>query len=176
MGGSRLIALAGALVLASFFAMPGSGASTSLVAVGTFGTSAWKLYATDSADGHVCLTMTFPRHLGDRSAECGSILGPQAGKARGITYLAHTGAPAPDYVVGPVIASAKSVVIALSNKTTIRAKAVVPPKGMTPKIAFYVAKLPCPAPLISVRGFDAGGRVVAHLAIPQLPPRGKSGC
>jgi len=120
--------------------------------------------------------MTFPQRGGDQSAECSSIFGPQAGRARGITYLAHTGAPAPDYIVGPVIASAKSVVIALSNRKTIRTKAVVPPKGMTAKIAFYVAKLPCPARPISVRGLDAGGRIVAHLAIPQLKVRGKATC
>jgi hypothetical protein len=176
MRASRVFALAAGLVLASSFAVPGWGASTGTVTSGTFGTFAWKLSATDSADGYVCLTMTLLQHPGDRSSECGSIFGPQAGRAHGITYLAHTGRPAPDYIVGPVIASAKSVLVALSNRKTIRTRTVGPPNGMTAKIAFYVAKLPCPARLLSVRGLDSGGRTVAHLSIPQLKVRGKPAC
>ena len=96
-----------------------------------------------------------------------------AGRAHGISYLAHTGAPAPDYIVGPVVASAKTVVIALSTGKTIRTKTIAPPKGMTPKIAFYAAELPCPGRPTSVRGLDAAGRTIAHLAIHQLPPLSK---
>ena len=173
---SHFFALAAGFVVASLFAVSGFGASTGTVASGTFGKVAWTLSATDAADGHVCITMTIHQKPTDRSAECGSIFGPQAGRAHGITYLAHTGAPAPDYIVGPVIARAKSVVIALPNRRTIRTRTVVPPKGMTAKIAFYVAKLPCPTLPTGVRGLDAGGRVVAHLAIPQLKPRGKPTC
>lgn len=173
---SRFLVLAGAFVLAMFVAVPGWGSSTGSVASGSFGAFAWRLSATDSADGHVCLTMTLAHHVGDSSSECGSIFGPEAGKADGITYLAHTGAPAPDYLVGPVDARAKVVVIALSTGRTIKTNAVAPPKRMTAKIAFYVAQLPCPARPISVRGLDANSRVVAHLAIPHLSVRGKSAC
>jgi len=176
MRGNRFFALAAGVVLALFVAAPGFGASTGTVANGTFGTVTWKLSATDSADGHVCITMSLRQRRSDSSAECGSIFGPEAGRARGITYLAHTGAPAPDYIVGPVTALAKSVVIAFSNRRSIRTQTVAPPKAMIAKIAFYVAKLPCPARPTSVRGLDARGRVVAYLGIPQLKLRGKPTC
>jgi hypothetical protein len=164
MRGRYFFALTAGVVLASVFAATSVGAATGTVARGAFATVAWKLSATDSADGHVCITMTLDRRRSGSSGACGSIFGPDAGRAQGITYLAHTGAPAPDYIVGPVRSRAKVVVIALSNRKTIRTKTIAPPKGMTAKIVFYVAKLPRAARLTSVRGLDAGGRVVAHLA------------
>jgi hypothetical protein len=165
-----------ALVLALVLAASASAAQSGVVASGAFGVVGWKLSATDSRDGYVCLTMTLPQRLGGRSSECGAIFGPGAGQAHGITYLAHTGAPAPDYIVGPVLATAKTVIIAFSNGKTVRTKTIAPPRGMTAKIAFYVTALRCSALPTSVRGLDTTGRVVAQLAIRRLRPLGKTTC
>lgn len=154
-------------------AFTGQGLATAAqtVASGTFGNVAWRLSATDSASGYVCLTMRLPQRSWSRA--CGSIFGPTAGRAHGLTYLAHTGRPAPDYIVGPVVATAKTVIIVLSNGRTLTGKAIPPPKGMTAKIGFYAAALPSGARPSSVRGIDAGGRIVAHLDIPSLRPPSK---
>ena len=162
-----------ALVAVLMLGAPSLAATSEMVASGTFGPVSWRLSATDSADGHFCLTMTLPQRHG--GSECGSIFGPTAGQAHGITYLSHTGGPAPDYIAGPVVATAKTVIIALSNGKALRTRTIAPPKGMTTKIAFYVAELPCPVHATSVRGIDGAGRNVAHLAIHFLPP-GKTTC
>lgn len=167
-------AITGALAAVLMLGAPSLATTSGTVASGTFGTVAWKLSATDSADGRFCLTMTL-RGRG-RSSHCGFIFGLAAGQAHGITYLAHTGAPAPDFIVGPVVATATTVVTALSNRKAVRTKTIAPPKGMTRKIAFYVAELPCPAHATSVRGIDAAGHTVAHLAIRFLRPPGKMTC
>jgi hypothetical protein len=148
------------------FAGAGLAASSATVASGTFGTVTWKLSATDSAGGYVCLAIALPRHAG--ASECGSIFGPSAGRAHGITYLAHTGVPAPDYIAGPVVATAKTVVVALSTGQTIETRTIAPPTGMTREIAFYATELPSRGQPVSVRGVDKAGRTVARLAIPRL--------
>jgi hypothetical protein len=169
----RLFAVVGAVVVVSVLAALGSAAPVGSVASGRFGAVPWTLSATDSPDGKVCLTMTLPRHFGGTGGGCGSIFGPGAGRSQGITYLAHTGNPSPDYIVGPVVAMAKTVLIALSDGKVIRATTIAPRKGLTSKIAFYVAELPCPARPTSVRGVDTAGRTIARLTIHQFRPLGK---
>ena len=170
------IATAAAALVVVVLAASSQAVSDGIVAKGTFGTVPWTLAATDSADGQMCLTMTLPQRLGGGSTECGTIFGHAPGDPRGITYLAHSGAPVPDYIVGPVTARAKTVVIALSTGKTIKTRTIAPPRGMTAKIAFYVTALACPARATSVRGLDASGHVVAHLTIRLLPQLRKASC
>ena len=169
-------AATGAVLVMLMLGGSSSAAGLGMVAYGTFGAVSWKLSATDTADGHFCLTMALPERGGGRSSACGSIFGLAAGRAHGITFLAHTGRPAPDYIVGPVVATAKTVVIALSSGKTIKTRTIAPPTGLTGKISFYVAELPCPAEATSVRGIDAGGHDVAHLAIRPLQAPGTTTC
>jgi hypothetical protein len=140
------------------------------IATGRFGTAAWRLSATDAADGTYCVTMTLRSRSGGGGTSCGSIFGRSVGQAHGISFLDHVGRPAPDYIVGPVTATAKTVVITLSNGTTLQTKAIAPPRGMTAKIAFYVTQHPCPADATHLHALNSKGRPVAHLTIPLLPP------
>jgi hypothetical protein len=173
---SGLAAFTAAVIAALSSAAPSVASPfAAVVASGVFGGAAWTLSASDSPDGHVCVTMALPHH-GGRASECGSILGPQAGRAHGITYLSHVGAPAPNWIVGPVLARAKTVVITLANGDKLTAKTIAAPTPLTAKIGFYAAQLPCPVRPTRVTGFDASHRAVANLTIRLLPLRGKTRC
>lgn len=174
--GSLFFATGAVVGVAMLLTAQGSAASSKIVvASGAFGTASWTLSATDSPDGHVCLTMTLPHHGGSAS-ECGTIFGSQAGQARGITFLTHTGAPSPNYIVGPVLARARTVTIRLASGTSMTTKTIAPPSGLTSKIRFYAAQLPCPTRPTRVTGFDSAHRVVADLKIRQLRLHGKTTC
>lgn len=144
------------------------------VAFGRFATTPWRLSASDSSSGSFCLAMTLLRHLS--SSECGSIARQGAGRIRGITYLAHSGALAPDYIVGAVVGTAMRVVITVTTGRPLTTKTIAAPDGMTSKIAFYVENLPCSEQPTSVRGLNAAGRTVAYLVIHRFRPLGDPTC
>lgn len=173
---ARLLATGAAVGVVALPAAQGSAAPAKIVvASGVFGTASWTLSASDSPDGHVCLSMTLPHHGGSAS-ECGAIFGPQAGRAHGITFLAHTGVPLPNYVVGPVLARASTVDIRLSSGKTMTTKTIAPPRRLTSRIRFYAVQLPCPTRPTRVTGFDASHRMVADLTIRQLRVHGRATC
>ncbi len=147
-------------------------ASPATVATGTFRGGAWKLTAIDSADGSYCLTMTVLARHEDSSTGCGSIFG--AGSHR-ISYLAHTGAPLPDYVVGPVVATARTVQITLSSGEVLGTATVAPPARLSKKIAFFRAELPCAVYPTRLVALDSAGHTVAQLAI-RRRAAGKPSC
>ena len=179
LAGCAAFAVGGVLLLpgsavARHEAPPGKPAPSSpgTVATGTFRGGAWKLTATDSADGSYCVTMTVPARHEDSSTGCGSIFG--AGGHR-ISYLAHTGAPLPNYIVGPVVATARVVQITLSNGEILGTATIAPPARLSKKIAFFRAELPCAAYPTRLVALDRAGRTVAQLDI-RLRPPGKPSC
>jgi hypothetical protein len=118
----------------------------------------WKLTAGTWPDGSYCVAMTVGVGPED-GRSCGSI------RHSRISYVAHTGRPAPADVVGPVIAKARSVQIKFFDRQAIRVSTIAPPPTLDPGIRFFAAILPCPA---TPRGFearDAAGRIVARLVI-----------
>src|SRR5688500_12369206 len=123
----------------------------------------WELTANTGSDGSYCIVMTVRRT--DYGRSCGSI------RNKGISYLTHSGRPAPDYVVGPVIAKARSVQIAFFDQRPIRISTIAPPRTLYRGIRFFAAILPCPATARSVVARNAAGRIVARIAIPRPPPK-----
>jgi len=79
----------------------------------------WEFKA-EAADGEFCVAMTVGRGAED-GRSCGSI------REDGISYLAHTGRPAPNYVIGPVIAKARSVQIRFLDRPALRISTIAPP-------------------------------------------------
>jgi hypothetical protein len=82
----------------------------------------WEFKA-QAADGEYCVAMTI-----GRGAEDGRGCGPM--DEHGISYLAHTGRPAPNYVVGPVIAKARSVQIKFFDRPPLRISTIAPPRTL----------------------------------------------
>jgi hypothetical protein len=92
--------------------------------------------------------------------------------ARGITYLAHQGRPGPNYIVGPVIATATHVVITYANGARITVPTIAAPAGLAPNVSFYVHMTPCQTLRpISIAGVNAHGRVVASRYLPTFGTR-----
>jgi hypothetical protein len=132
-------------------------AGESTVKIGRWHGIKWKLTAGTSPDGSLCVAMTVAGRESGRS--CGSI------RKEGISYLAHTGRPAPAHVVGPVIAKARSVQIKFFDRPPIRTSTIAPPATLDPGTRFFVAILPCPATPRSFEARNAAGRIVARLVI-----------
>lgn len=147
----------------------GAGAvSGPTVASGHWDGTAWSMTASDDASGAWSISMSFGgKPQGSEGGSLHLFRPVQKGQlAVGISFLAHTGIPRPDYVVGPVVSKATEVVITLSNGAVIRTRTIPPPKGFAPDIAFYAAQSPGSGPVVSAVGLDAAGRVVAHLKLP----------
>jgi len=141
------------------------------VASGRWEGTPWVLTAVDDASGWWRLTMSVgTRHsLGSAGYGGAGYIHPSAAKgsrAVGISFIAHRGPTLPDFVVGPVVATASEVEVTLSNGATIRTPTMAPPRGLASDIAFYVVQIPCPVWPVAVRGLDPSGRVVAHLKRP----------
>ena len=118
----------------------------------------WKLTAGTWPDGSYCIAMTVGSGPED-GRSCGSI------RKERISYMAHTGRPAPADVEGPVIAKARSVQIKFFDRPQIRISTIAPPPTLDPGIRFFVAVLPCPATPRSFVARNAAGRIVAQLVI-----------
>jgi hypothetical protein len=126
----------------------------------------WELTANTGSDGSYCIVMTVRRT--DYGRSCGSI------RNEGISYLFHTGRPAPTYVVGPVIARARSVQIKFFDRPPIRTSTIAPPPTLYPGIRFFAVILPCPATPRSFVARNATLRIVAQLigarrGVPKAP-------
>ncbi len=119
----------------------------------------WEFKA-EAADGEFCVAMTVGRGAED-GRSCGSI------REDGISYLAHTGRPAPNYVIGPVIAKARSVQIRFLDRPALRISTIAPPPTLDRGTRFFAAILACPATPRSLVARNAAGRVVAQIVIPK---------
>jgi hypothetical protein len=116
----------------------------------------WKFTAQTGSDGSYCIAMTVRGREEGRS--CGE-LGND-----GITYFAHSGRPAPNYVLGVVIARARSVRITFFNGRSIRTSTIPPPPPLDRGTRFFAAILPCrPEMPRSFVARNAAGRIVAQL-------------
>jgi hypothetical protein len=156
-----------------------SASSFALIARGSFSGVAWRLTGSSSRDWTYCLNMKIPASSkSGGSGACGSIYVPGRYGPDGITYAAaHAGRPLPGWVVGPVVATARIVVIKLSNGDTLRVKTIAPPAALFAGIRFYVAELPCPGTPSRFTARDGSGRVVAHLDLrPHIGFAGKVTC
>lgn len=145
------------------------GGSSDAIATGSFSGVPWELAGDDGPDGSYCLTLKIPatsKSVGTES--CGSIRVPGRYGPHGISYLAHIGAPRPNYVVGPVVASARAVEIKLADGTTLRSTTIAPPSNLFSGIRFYAAELPCPARPTRLMAFEGRRQPVARLTLP--PP------
>jgi hypothetical protein len=118
----------------------------------------WEFRAQSGSDGSYCVAMRVSGRENGRS--CGSIRGEG-----GISYLAATGRPVPDYVIGPVIAKARSVRIRFFGRPPISISTIAPPATLDPGTRFFAAILPCPATPRSFAARNASGRIVAQLVI-----------
>lgn len=161
-----------------------------VVAKGTWDGVSWTLTAYGSATDGICTAFT-PQASGTTSGRvraitagmgCAPISGVPAtpdtkpSPPLAITYLMGEGnASFPGFVVGPVIASARTVEIALSNHASIRVPTISAPSALHAHVRFFVARLPAglrwshlgsSTPVTSLVGLDAHGRIVARLAIP----------
>lgn len=119
--------------------------------------SKWTFTARTGSDGSYCIDLHVAG-LGE-GRSCGSI------RDRGISYMAHSGRPAPNYVLGPVTARARYVHISFFDRPPIRTSTIAPPpkSELDRGIRFFVAILPCPTTPRSFVARNAAGRVVAQL-------------
>jgi hypothetical protein len=98
------------------------------------------------------------------ASECGSIFNRLN---HGVSYLAHIGRPAPNYVAGPVIATATHVSLTFKDGTHLRLPTILPPRGLAPNIRFFIDFMPCrTSDPVRIVGTDANQRIVASLQLP----------
>jgi hypothetical protein len=165
-----LIALAA--IAASLTAATATAAGDVTVASGVKQHLAWALDATDGPHGSFCITMRKQGRLD--ASECGSIY---AGQAHGVTYLAHFGRPAPGYIVGPVVATARHVSVSFENGSRLSIPTIRPPQGLERNIRFYVRLMRCRSVEPSrIVGTDAAGHIVASIQLHSFAQQARTIC
>jgi hypothetical protein len=127
----------------------------------------WRLTAGTWSDGSYCVAMTIEGRENGRS--CGSI------RRDRMSYLAAIGRPDPNYVVGPVIATARSVQITFFDRVPVRISTITPPRGLAPGTRFFAVLLRCPATPRHFIARDTAGRIVAQL-VAVHPRRPRAHC
>jgi hypothetical protein len=162
-----------AAVVASFAGSSAvrGAASETVIATGHWSGVSWRMSAIDYATGDYCVFMAVPATVTQPSESCGP-LALKGGHA--ISYMAHTGKPRPDYIVGPVLATARLVEISLANGKALKAQTIAPRLGLAQSLRFYAEQLPCGVRVTRVLARDRRGRIVAQRSIPQLGPRNAS--
>jgi hypothetical protein len=114
----------------------------------------WTLRAGGFPDGSYCVAVTVAGSEAGRS--CGNI------RDHGIQYMALAPRASTEFVVGPVLARARSVRIRFFERPSIRLRTIAPPPSFVQGIRFFAAVVPCPATPRSLTARDAGGRIVAR--------------
>jgi hypothetical protein len=132
-----------------------------VVKKGSWGGVAWTLSATDTPDGHYCVGF-YSGHSG--GSGCGSIYPPGQRVPFGLSFASGSGRLS--YVLGPVVSTADTVSITLSNGHVITTKTIEPPKSLLPGIAFYLVEKPCKTVPQTIIGRDSAGQEVAHWSRP----------
>jgi hypothetical protein len=110
------------------------------------------LSATDTPDGHYCIGF-YSGHSG--GSGCGSIHPPGYRVPFGLSFVSGSGRLS--YVLGPVVSTAVTVSITLSNGHVIPTKTIQPPKSLLPGIAFYMVEKPCKTFPQTIIGRDSAG-------------------
>lgn len=151
-----------------------------VVREGVWSGKRWQLVAYPSADG-LCFSLTPTDRAADGGAGlgCGPVRdfpGTHGGKMMPITFLASTGGTKafPAYIIGPVIATAKTVAIHFDNRT-ITTPTFDAPRALG-RVRFYATELPphifaaTPSsnqrpndPLRWIAGYTGQGQIVACL-------------
>jgi hypothetical protein len=159
----RLITLGATIVaLLAVSAASALNISTTTAKSGRWNAIRWEFTTEGSfAEGFSCVAMAIRGREASRS--CGPT--PKAG----ITHLAHWGRPAPDYVIGQVVAAARSVRITYFDRPAIRTPTIQTRDRSTRYFAVVVA---CPATPKSFVARNGAGRIVAQFVLKhRLPPR-----
>jgi hypothetical protein len=111
--------------------------------------------------------MAVPATVTQPSESCGPL---QLKGTHAITYIEHTGRPRPDYIVGPVVATARLVEITLSNGKVLKTRTIAPKPGLARSLRFYAQQLSCGVRATRLLARDGRGRVVAQRSIRKLLP------
>jgi hypothetical protein len=131
------------------------GLGETVVKTGRWHRIRWEFTTGGSfAGGSYCVAMA------TRGREDGRSCGPTP--KEGITYLAHTGRPAPDYVIGPVVAAARAVQITFVDRPAIRTPTIRTLDRSTRYFAVVLACLPNPKGFVARNGV---GRIVARYVL-----------
>ena len=128
-----------------------------VVKKGRWGNLAWTFSASETSDGHYCVSF----NSGHGSNEgCGSIHPPGYRVPFGLSFVSGSGNLS--YVLGPVVSTAETVSITLSNGHVLTTRTIPAPKSLEPGISFYLVEKPCKAFPQAIIGRDSAGREVAH--------------
>jgi hypothetical protein len=144
-------ALATVALLATSAGARPSGETT--IATGRTHGVTWTLRAGGFPDGSYCVAVTVAGAEAGRS--CGNL------REHGIQYMTLTRAST-EYVVGPVIAKARSVGLRFFARAAIQLRTIGPPPSFVKGIRFFAAAVRCPATPASLTARDADGRIVAR--------------
>jgi hypothetical protein len=152
----RVFAAAAATVaLVAVSAASALTVSTTTVKSGRWHGITWEFTTEGSfGGGSYCVAMAI------RGREAGRGCG--ATPKKGITYIAHTGRPAPDYVIGPVVAAARSVQITFFDRPPIRAPTI---RTRDRSTRYFAVVVTCPATPKSFVARNGAGRIVARFAL-----------
>jgi hypothetical protein len=127
----------------------------------------WELRGGAWRDGSYCTAMLINGR--ENSRGCGDIR--QQG---GIGYSAGTaasGTRSPNYVMGAVLARARSLRVEFFDRAPVRIGTIPAPRTLEGGVRFFVVVLPCPAKPRTLIARDAKGRVVARYTWQHEPPK-----
>jgi hypothetical protein len=141
----------------------------------------WTMTAYRSSTDGVCTGLT-PQQSGKTAGmgaglACDTITGvPRTSRSKpftphGISYMQSSGSGRfPSYVVGPVVAAARSVEVTLSDKTVLQISTFAAPKNLQSQIRFYLTQLPRRDVFVRRLVARSGdGKIVATLDVPRPP-------
>jgi hypothetical protein len=127
----------------------------------------WEFRGGAWRDGSYCTAMLINGR--EISRACGNVR-----KQDGIGFSAGGNASdkrVPDFVMGAVVATARTVRIEFFDKRTpLRLGTIPAPRTLEGGVRFFVAVLPCSAKPRKLVARDAAGRVVGHFAWQREPP------
>jgi hypothetical protein len=166
----RVVVLAIATVAAFAAAAPAQIDSEATVKSGRWRGIPWQFKAQTGSDDSYCIVLDVRNREQGRS--CGEL------DSRGITYMAAGGRPAPNYVLGLVVAKARSVKITFFDGRTTRLPTITRRhRAFDRSMRFFVAVFRCRTAF--PRSFvarDAAGRIVARMTTPRPRGRPKLSC
>jgi hypothetical protein len=162
-----VIAVVGCLGAGVAGAVAWPQAGTVTVGSGRWGAHAWALGVNETGWPSYCVSVALDARV--TAGSCGTTAhfpGIRLGETAGT-------ADAQPSLHGPVVASARVVVLTLSDRATIRARVLAPPRGLMPSLAFFAAPVPCGAArasVVAVAARDARGQIVVRRTLPAPLP------
>jgi hypothetical protein len=118
----------------------------------------WEFRAGAWRDGSYCVAMLIRDRENGRA--CGNVRGQG-----GIGYIAAVSRPLPDYVIGPVVTTARSVRIEFFDRAPLRLSTIRAPRTLQGGMRFFMAIASCPSTPRSFVARDGRGRVVARFVV-----------